>query len=40
LRNLYDERPDEDIKQLALAWIARDEDPKYRKKYASLWKQV
>ena len=40
LRNLYDERPDEDIKQLALAWIAREEDPKYRKKYASLWKQV
>ena len=38
LRNLYDEVQDEKIKQLALELIELEEDPKYRKKYASVWK--
>jgi hypothetical protein len=38
LRNLYDEVKDENIKQKALELIETEEDLKYRKKYASVWK--
>ncbi|MCX6048006.1 MAG: hypothetical protein NT075_23135, partial [Chloroflexi bacterium] len=38
LRKLYDEVKDEKIKATALALIETEEDIKYRKKYASLWK--
>lgn len=40
LRNLYAQVPDEKIKAQALDWIARESDPKYRKKYASVWRGV
>ena len=40
LRNLYDEINSEEIKQLALDLIAIEEDPKYQKKYASVWKNA
>jgi hypothetical protein len=39
LRKLYDAAPDERIKQRALELIAAEEDLKYRKKYATLWKR-
>jgi hypothetical protein len=38
LRNLYDEVQDEKIREKALELIETEEDLKYRKKYASLWK--
>ena len=38
LRNLYDEVQDETIREKALELIDTEEDLKYRKKYASLWK--
>ncbi len=38
LRNVYDVVMDEKIKEKALELIATEEDLKYRKKYASLWK--
>jgi RecB family endonuclease NucS len=38
LRNLYDEVKDEQIKQKALELIETEEDPKYKKKYANVWK--
>ena len=38
LKNLYDEVKDEKIKQKALELIETEEDLKYRKKYASVWK--
>jgi hypothetical protein len=38
LRNLYDVVKDEKIKKKALELIEMEEDLKYRKKYASLWK--
>lgn len=38
LRNLYDEVHDESIKQKALELIETEEDLKYRKKYASVWR--
>ncbi len=38
LRNLYEEVKDEKIKEKALELIETEEDPKYRKKYASVWK--
>lgn len=38
LRNLYNEVQDENIKQKALELIETEEDLKYRKKYASVWK--
>jgi heat shock protein HspQ len=38
LRNLYDELQDEKIKQKALELIETEEDTKYKKKYASVWK--
>ena len=38
LRNLYDEVKDETIKEKALELIETEEDTKYKKKYASVWK--
>ncbi len=38
LRRLYDERPDDTIRTKALALMELEEDAKYRKKYATLWK--
>jgi len=38
LKNLYDEIKDEKIKEKALELIETEEDLKYRKKYASVWK--
>ena len=38
LRNLYDELKDEKIKEKALALIETEEDAKYKKKYAGVWK--
>ena len=37
-RNLYEELGDESIRETALALIETEEDAKYKKKYASLWK--
>ena len=38
LRNLYDVLHDEGIRQTALALIETEEDAKYKKKYAGVWK--
>lgn len=38
LRNLYDEVKDEKIREKALELIETEEDLKYRKKYATVWK--
>lgn len=38
LRNLYDQVKDEQIKEKALALIESEEDTKYKKKYAGVWK--
>jgi hypothetical protein len=38
LRNLYDAVQDEKVKKNALELIETEEDLKYRKKYASLWR--
>jgi hypothetical protein len=38
LRNLYDEVKDEKIREKAMELIEMEEAPKYRKKYASVWK--
>ena len=40
LRNLYNEVNDEQIKEKALELIETEQDLKYRKKYASLWRGV
>lgn len=40
LRKLYDEVKDEDIKNKALDLIETEEDPKYQKKYATVWKNA
>ncbi len=40
LKNLYDELKDEDIKQMALSLIEKEEDAKYKKKYATVWKKA
>ncbi len=40
LRQLYDMGPDEPLKRRALALIDREADPKYRKKYAAVWRGV
>jgi hypothetical protein len=40
LRSLYDAVNDETISAKALAWIAAEEDLKYRKKYAGVWKGI
>jgi hypothetical protein len=39
MRNVYDTVRDETIKQKALELIELEEDIKYRKKYANLWKK-
>jgi hypothetical protein len=39
LRKVYEAAPDETIRQRALELIATEEDLKYRKKYATLWKR-
>jgi hypothetical protein len=38
LKNLYDEVGDETIRKKALSWIENEEDLKYRKKYAKVWR--
>ena len=38
LRRLYDAVPDEGIRKRALALIATEKNPKYRAKYATLWR--
>lgn len=38
LRHLFDALKDKAIKETALALIETEEDPKYRKKYLSVWK--
>jgi hypothetical protein len=38
LKQLYDEVNDGKIREQALALIATEQDEKYRKKYASVWK--
>jgi hypothetical protein len=40
LRNLYDQLKDEDIKQISLDLIEKEEDPKYKKKYGAVWKKL
>lgn len=39
-RKTYDVAPEESLKELALKLIETEEDPKYRKKYAGLWKDL
>ncbi|RYZ42841.1 MAG: hypothetical protein EOO71_06210 [Myxococcaceae bacterium] len=39
-RKTYDVVKDDALKQLALTLIEEEEDPKYRKKYAGLWKDL
>jgi HEAT repeat protein len=39
MRNVYDTGKDEKIKEKAFELIEAEEDPKYRKKYAGLWKE-
>jgi hypothetical protein len=39
LRNVYDEVKDENIRAAALELIETDTDPKYRRKYAGLWRK-
>ncbi|WP_158623313.1 hypothetical protein [Corallococcus sp. CA053C] len=39
-RKTYDIVKDEAPKQVALTLIESEEDPKYRKKYAGLWKDL
>ena len=38
LKNQYDELKDGNIKRTALELIALEEEPKYRKKYSTVWK--
>lgn len=40
MKHLYDATEDETIRAKALALIEMEEDPKYRKKYATVWKPV
>jgi hypothetical protein len=40
IRKIYNQVKDEKIKEKALALIQTEEDVKYRKKYAGLWKDV
>lgn len=40
LRNLYNQEEEDDIKGRALALIETEEDLKYRKKYAGVWRRV
>jgi len=38
LRNVYDHVKDETIREKALALIETEDDLKYRKKYATVWR--
>jgi hypothetical protein len=40
LRKIYDQRPDQQVQATALTLMESEADPKYRKKYAGLWKDV
>ncbi|RDW16647.1 hypothetical protein [Oceanobacillus chungangensis] len=40
LRNLYDEIKEQKVKEIALGLIEKEEDPKYQKKYAKVWKNA
>jgi hypothetical protein len=40
LRKIYDAAPDERVKAKALELIDTEADPRYRKKYAGVWKGV
>lgn len=40
LRKLYDTNKDEEIRRLAQALIGLEDDLKYRKKYAGIWKKL
>jgi len=40
LRNLYDKIKNEEIKQIALDLIEKEQDPKYKKKYATVWRKA
>ncbi|HYR09350.1 MAG TPA: hypothetical protein VEQ60_16315 [Longimicrobium sp.] len=40
LRKIYDATPDESVRSKALELIDTETDPKYRKKYAGVWKGV
>jgi hypothetical protein len=40
LRNVYDAVDDDAVKATALALIETEHDPKYRKKYATVWRAV
>jgi hypothetical protein len=40
LRKIYDAAPDERVKAKALELIDTEADPRYRKKYAGVWKSV
>lgn len=39
-RKIYNEQPDEKLKNKCVALIDTEEDPKYKKKYAGLWKDL
>ena len=39
MRNVYEEVKDETIREKALELIDSEQDPKYRKKYAGLWRK-
>ena len=39
MRNVYNSAQDERIRQKALELIETEEHPKYRKKYATVWKK-
>lgn len=39
LRELYDALGDESLRATAQAWIEQETDPKYRKKFAAVWKK-
>jgi hypothetical protein len=39
LRNIYDATTSSEIKEKALELIELEEDAKYKKKYASVWKK-
>ena len=40
LRNLFNEIKDEEIKQIALDLVEKEEDAKYQKKYAKVWENT
>lgn len=40
LRNLYDETKDQEVKDVALELIEKEVNPKYKKKYAAVWKNA